>query len=779
MKYLTLLQMTSILARRAGPALALLTAGGISAPALANDEATKATASDYSEAGTIMVTARRRAENLLEVPLAISAMTSDQLRQSGTEGLEDLAKTTPGLSFQSIGGTYQSPVIRGLAQVDQTAQIGNVGVFLDGVYLNNRSGLEFGSLDLERVEVVKGPQSALYGRNTFSGAINYVTKDAKLGEFDGYVTAEIGDYNRRSIQGSVSVPIGDAVAVRAFGSIGKFDGTIKNERDGGRLGGYDKRANYGLSVLIEPTSRLSLKLFGMRVDVDERQAAYSFIPTSENNCGSFSPNAPTGPRYTLFCGKLPTPETVNLDNNIGTGLTGHSYLAYAKADYDMDFATLSASYAYTEAAFGQNNDAIADPNAISLPLFPGSPLSQQSFLEAVTAGSYEHSVDVKLASPDTGTFKWMVGANYYDSSVTDVLEVKYAALNDLSRIIPFFGSGKSNHTKGFGLYGQVGFELTPELSVTAEGRYSHEKVNFEGMTLNDGNYITGIKGSETYKYFNPRLTVDYKISPDMMFYATAAKGNKIGGFNAAAFGREEFTFNPESNWTYEAGLKGTLLNRKLVYTANVFFVDWTDIQVQSYIAASQTSIVTNNRGATSKGIELDASYNFDRLNSIRIGAAVIDPKYKKGTIDGEITAYCGLLTGTSIPQAGCSDDVGGNQLARTTKTQFSISANTGFALTDTYDFFLRGDFSYQDRKTSQSLGQDSQGDISLLNVRAGVSSSKVDLSFWVKNLLDAKYLGRATTSSSIPDGGPTAGIAQVRLYPGERRTMGARLTLRY
>ncbi|MBT0668221.1 TonB-dependent receptor [Novosphingobium profundi] len=729
--------------------------------------------------GTILVTTRRRTESLQDVPLSITAMSDEDLRKSGTSGLEDLAKSTPGLAFQSIGGTYQAPVIRGLAQVDQTAQIGNVGVFLDGVYLNNRSGLEFGSLDLARIEVVKGPQSAAYGRNTFSGAINYVTRGPTLGKFDALVTGEIGDKGRRSIQGSVSVPLGDTLAVRGFGSIAKFDGTIKNERDGGYVGGYDKRANYGLSLLFEPTSDLSIKLFGMRVETKERQAAYVYLPTSENNCGSYNPNATLGARYSLYCGKLAVPTTVDLDDTAATGLTGHSWLAYAKADYNMGFATLSGTYSYTEASFGQNNDATGNPDAISTPLATGSALSQQSFLKAVGNGSYEHNVDVKLASPDAGPLTWMVGANYYDSSITDVLEVSYALLNDYTTNVPIFGKGSTVHTKGLSGYAQMGYEIASGLDLSLEGRFNHEKIAYDGTVLSDGVYQSSIPGARTYNYFTPRGTLSYKFSPDLMAYASAAKGYKVGGFNANTYGTDKFEYDPETNWTYEVGVKGSALDRKFAWSADLFYVDWSNIQVQSYVANSATSFIANNKGATSKGIEFDTSYNFDRLNWLRFAGAFIDPKYKKGTIDGEVTAYCGLLTGTTIPEAGCSNDVGGKQLARTTKTQISATANFGIPVNDMFDFFVRGDYSYQAAKHSQSLGQDSQGKIELVNLRTGFTSEKYDLSFWVKNLLDAKYIARATVSASTADGGAAAGIAQTRIYPGERRTMGLRFTYRY
>ncbi len=730
--------------------------------------------------GEIVVTARRREENLLNVPLSISAVTSDQLEKGGTNGLEDLAKSTPGLAFQSLGGTYQAPVIRGLAQVDQTAQIGNVGIFVDGIYLNNRSGLEFGFLDLERIEVVKGPQSALYGRNTFSGAINYVTKAPKLGEWSGYVTGEMGDYDRRSVQGSLNVPLADIAALRLFGGIGKFDGTIDNDRDSGNLGGFSKRANYGASLLFQPSDRFKLRLFGMRTDVEEEQAALFFVPLASNNCGSASPGGVNGPRNTLYCGKVPVPSSVNLDSNVATGLVGHSYVAYATADYDLDFATLTGTFGYTQAAFSQRNDQTGNPLAGTRPLAVGSALSQQVYLEAVGKGSKEYSYDLKLTSPGDQPFTWMAGVYVYDSKIMDVLGSANATLADPTVLVPLFGTGKSVDIKGQAYYAQASYDLTDALSVSVEGRYTHEKLDFEGSNRVDGVYVTGIVGKTKYNYFTPRGTIDYKFSDAAMAYATVAKGYKIGGFNPNAVGRPEFEYNPETNWTYEIGVKGKLLDNKLVYAADIFYVDWSNIQTQRNITGTTQVVVGNNRGATSKGIELDTTYYFTPGTWLRAGAAFLDPKYKDGTLDGEVDAYCGLLPNTTIATPGCSNDVSGKQLARTTKTQISLAGNVSIPINDMFEGFVRADYSYQSAKHSLSLNQDSQGKIELVNARIGVTSDHYELAFWVRNLFDAKYLARATiTAANTAEGSPASGVGQTRAYPGERRTIGVRATYRF
>lgn len=734
-------------------------------------EATGPAEAPTSTVGDIVVTARLRKESLQEVPAAISAFTAETMAKSGIQNLETLAAATPGLSFQSIGGTYQAPVIRGLAQIDQTAPIGNVGVFVDGVYLNNRSGLEFSFLDLARVEVVKGPQSALYGRNTFSGAINYVTQQPTIGAFSGKVQGEVGTNDRRSVQGSVSIPWGEYAALRIWGGEGEFDGTIDNERDGGHLGGYELRRNLGAALLVEPSDDFSVKFFHMRTDTQEDQAAYAFIDTRDNNCGSQA-TGPNGPRQTLYCGGLPYPESVDLDTIEATGLTGFSLLSYAMASYDMGFATVSSTLAHTYASFGQKNDGTGRANAISTPLSPGSPWSQQGYSQTVGDASDELSFDLKLTSAAEQRLRWIVGLYAFDSNISDGLLTYNAALNDPDTLLLTFARGGKMNLQGKAIYGSVDYDLTDRLTLSAEGRYSKEEQSYQAIAATGG-----ATGQQDYSYFTPKASLKFQYSPSTMFYASAARGYKVGGFNSQAAGKPEFTFAPETNWSYETGMKSAMFDRKLIFSTAIFYIDWNDIQVQGAIPGASLSVTMNNVGATSYGIEWDSTYYFTPNLSLRTSFALMNPTYKDGTEDAEIAAACGQMVGTTIPVPGCSIDVGGKQLSRTTKAQFSVGGEwTLPSLIADFDGYVRADYSFQESKPSTSLNWDEQGDIGLTNLQFGLQNGSITIAAWARNLFDEKYLGRATFTPSTSDGAPRSGVVQTRVYPGERRTMGVRVS---
>jgi iron complex outermembrane receptor protein len=750
------------------PALAL--AGtGLSLPALAQSPAG---GSADEASGDIVVTARRREESLQDVPLSISAFSEEALQRNGTTNLADLAAITPGLSFQDSNGAYQAPVIRGVAQVDQVGAQGNVGVFVDGVYLNNRSGLEFGLMDIARIEVVKGPQSALYGRNTFAGAINYVTRQPTTRGISGTLIGEVGDYGRRKISGSLNVPVvEDVLAVRAFGGYAEFDGTIRNLRDGKNIGGYDHRYTYGGSLLFEPSADFSLKLFASHTDQENDQGPLYGTPVTSNNCGSQTVRG--GRNYfTFLCGTLPTFNSVNMDTTVGYGLRGYSDLFYGTATYDLGPASVTALVSHTEASFSSLIDTTADPLAVTQ---ASGTRSRQQFTNSVGDASKETAVDLRLDSNGDGPLQWTAGVYYFDSNVSDILELSALPLNQpTAQPIAFSQRGGNMKTKGWAVYGSAAYNFTDRFNAQFEIRYNDETQRFAGR----GTAAAAV-GRQDYSYVTPRLTLNYKLD-DILIYGSVARGYKTGGFNSNAFGLPQFTYDPETNWTYELGVKSNPF-RGLQLNAAVFYIDWKDIQTQVQIPSSSLNVVQNNGGATSYGIEMDATYNFTPDLFLRVSGTKLDPTYKNDVLDGEVAAPCGDITGTQVSVKGCSYAVGGNQIARTTDFQAAVSGGyTARDITPGVDAYVQADYSYQASKFSDSLNFQKQGAIELVNVRAGLQPAEgVDISAWVKNLFDSRYNARATIVGSVADGSPLSGITYTRIYPGERRTWGVTASYRF
>lgn len=763
----------------AGAAEAQVASAG-PAPGTPTTAETGPASADAPIGGEIVVTARRREENVLNVPIAITSFSQRDLDRRGVVGLRDLAAATPGLTFQDVNGAYAAPTIRGVVQIDQTSLQGNVGVFLDGVYLNNRTGLEFGMLEVGRIEIDKGPQSALYGRNTFAGAINYVTIAPELGKVNGHASVEIGNHNRQTYKAGVNVPIGDKAAVRIFGGWGKFDGTILNQRTGKYIGGYDGNYAYGASFLWKPVDRLTLKLFGAYSRVNQSTIPLYQPATINNNCGSTSIRG--GVTYhTLYCGSIPKVTSVNVDDQTAYGTRGKNKIAYATADYDLDFATLSATLSYAKGSYSNLVDTTANPAAISTPSFAG--YSGQNFIEAVTPNSEDKTLDVRLTSNAANRLTYTLGFYGYNSDLTNITQISHQLLNQPnSAPVAFSTSGGRARYYGRAVYGALGYKITPDLNVNAELRWTHERQKFNGTGSLATYNGTPVAGTQSFNYLTPRFTINYTVEPGVVLYANAARGVKTGGFNSNAFGPSPgyFRYGIESNWTYELGVKTELMNGALRLSGDVYYVNWKGIQGQRNVPGSILSIVTNLGGARSRGVEGSATYYFTPNISLTAVGSYTDPRYKKGFIDGDLAAPCGDYAGSTIATVGCSDDVSGNQMARTSKWQYAISGN--YTVPDIFtgvNAYIRADYSYQSGKFTTGNDLQNQGPIKLLNARVGLVHEGIEFSLWVKNLLNYDYADRVTIAASVNDGGPGSGITYLRYYPGERRTFGFRADYRF
>lgn len=736
-------------------------------PAMAQDAPAEETA---TSGDAIVVTARKREERLQDVPLAIAAFSGQELKERNIRSLADLAASTPGLSFQDVNGAYAAPVLRGVAQIDQTGPQGNVGVFIDGVYLNNRSALSFDQYDLGRIEVVKGPQSALYGRNTFAGAINYVTNGPDFDRVGASAQATIGNYGRYEGKASVNVPVGDRVAVRVFGGYSKFDGTILNNRSKRYLDGWDNRWSAGANIKAKLTDSLTLQLFGVHSATTNDQPALYSMPTTLNNCGS---TAASGLK-TFFCGTLPVPTTYDLDDTVGFGLKGFNNIYYGKLAYEGEMMDITALVSHTNARFAVQVDTTGNAAAVNIPFISG--LSRQLFTNAATTDSHDWNYELRFASKSDGPLSWMFGVNHYSSLVADVLSLNFQKLGVTTAQPPVFSSrGGILMTKGHALYGSLGYQLTSTIDVQAELRYTIDDQNFLGTGSS-----AGVRGGQTFRYATPRFAINWKPGADVLLYATAARGLKTGGFNSNAAGTAYFSFGPETNWTYEAGVKTTLMGGLVTANANAFYIDWRHIQAQTQLPFSTLAVVDNNGDAHVKGVEAQITINPSRNLSFSANGALLDPKYRNGVVDGEVSFICGEILGSTVKQKSCTSAVDGNQIARTSNKQFALSGNWTIPdIASGVDGYVRADYSWQSAKYSTSLTGQNQGVISLANLRAGLKWGGYELSIWSKNLFDRKYVSRATVVASTADGAPISGVSYTRIYPGERRTWGVDISARF
>ncbi len=427
--------------------VAMAVACAVGAPSLmAQDKADDAVLLE-----TVVVTARKTAEKLNEVPLAITAFSADELSRRNVESLSDVAKYTSGFSFEGYsGGTNPAPVIRGLTQNTLTDRNQNVATFVDGIHIQQQANIDFGLLDIERIEVLKGPQNSQYGRSAFAGAINYVSAQPVLGELTGNVSATIGTDERRDLRGSVSIPLwGEKLAVRVYGVTSEFDGTWDNKfsrgTDGvattsifgshfkgtdGKLGGWDSKAAR-VQLRFRPIDSLTVDASYYRSDIDNEYGASQQIrplgvslwgQPYETNCSVSAANG----RPQLYCGELKFDTgTLRVDPR-NTGAYTHTDLMTGRIEWQAT-DNLSVTYLYgrnlldydaiQQGAVPPNAEReVCDPiflfnpcvgNAAGIVLFGTGPIDQE-------ASSNELRLDGKLLD---GRATWRLG--YYSSTVED------------------------------------------------------------------------------------------------------------------------------------------------------------------------------------------------------------------------------------------------------------------------------------------------------------------------------------------------------------------------
>lgn len=751
------------------------------APTLLLSGAPDVTAQESLVMETVLVTARKREESLQEVPMSITALSDDLLRDANIFSLQDLAAATPGLTYTNTRA-LGAPVIRGLAQTDGGAIQTNVGVFMDGIYINNRSGLEFGNMDLQRIEVAKGPQSALFGRDSFAGAINYVTRDPVIGESDGFVQAEAGSDERAGLKGSVNIPVSDTLAVRLAAGYSTFDGTIKNDRGGQNLGGWDKRTSISASILYQPTDRFSLKIFGLRNEVEEDQPPLIAPNFRGNSAGARYVNG-NGTFNTLFAGEIPTSNSVSLDNR-GFGNTGDITLFYAKADYDLDFATLTGTVSHSESGYDGFFDNVADLDGVNRPL--AGPVAAYFLTDTAGDAAEQESYELLLTSNTGGKADWLIGTSYYDSSSSLQTASQGALIGQIDNLVVISDFNETLEQEVKAIFGAASYAITDKITIGGELRYTDESQFldvFQNFIL--FNFILAdTEDSIDFDYYSGRVTIEYVPNENNMFYAYAGRGVKTGGINAGREDLDFYTYEPETNWTYEIGSKLALLDGRMTFNAALFYIDWEDIQAVAPGDLSAASVVFNGIGATSTGIEIDLNYWVTDNLVVAFAGTVLDPTYNDGFIDGAYDRAC-LPQTPDFVSSTCDGDVGGNLIAKTSETQLYASiTHTAPSLFMGFDVVNRLDFTHEGERPTTSIGTAEMPAMNLFNYRLSLRRDNTEIALWIDNALDEEWIENVLPISSTEGNTPgncgrSCSIRQENIYPGNGRQFGLTLLQRF
>jgi iron complex outermembrane receptor protein len=663
----------------------------------------------------VVVTAERREESVQKTPVAITALSSDFLERTNTETLEDVAKLAPNLTFNRTSNFVQLTIRGiGLSQYNLGGEPG-VAVYVDGVYLARPFALDSVLDDLARVEVVRGPQGTLYGRNATGGAINLIS-NAPTDSFEGHVGLTVGDYGRIEVEGVLSGPLNDAGSIRGRLSVvgDHHNGYTANLANGEHVQDFGEYSARG-QIAADLASNVTLTVGADFTREDDsgpvfKPGTITPFPLPGAIPGTVFPMgfAP------VFGGHVSAdPWKVYLEGPQDYKFEASG--ASAKLVWQFDGATLTALGAYRNTLF----HLLGDLDGTDAPL-----ILNEDLRESANALSGE----LQLASSTEGPFQWILGGFAYREN---------GFLNYLFHV-GLFGTDlhdiAAQKTTSYAVFGEASYNITEALKVTAGVRYSNDD-----KSLDESRELFGVTGfnstGKSWGAFTPKFVVSYDLDPDKMLYVSATRGFKSGGFNVGAL--QHAPYNPEYVWSYEAGFKSVWLDGLLRANLDVFHYDYSNLQVTQY-AVGKTSI-TNAATAKANGVE--GEFTAIPVDNLTLNATVayLDATFDKFSELDTLRPLLGVL------------DLHGNSLPRAPKWQTDLGAQYDFPLGNGDVLSARYDFSWWSKAyyTEFNTGYASTPGYTISNARIAYEAGdgRWQVAVYGKNLFDQAVLTNVTVSA--------------------------------
>jgi len=729
----------------------------------------------------VLVTARKKEESLQEIPMAVSAFSAAKIDEYGLNSIDDIARFTPGLSFSNaFGRSTERPVIRGLSNVLAGVRFGvesGAAYFIDGMYYSG----DLQSIDiddLQRVEVIKGPQSALYGRNTYSGAINFVTNGAPE-ETEGRVNVSLGEEGERRINLSLGGALSDSLHASMKLRDYSFDGEWQNLVTEKIVG---DESTQSASAVIEwtPTENLSVSARIQYQKDDDGTRPFFLQPSSSNNC--YSRVSDGTPLY--YCGEITSrpielndgPDADGVPNKVdgvgdvqfgfinvydlGTGVAFSGVerdLVYSSVKVVNDFdhggtLTLGLTRHDEDVKTGSDSDH-SGANPLKTVFGTFVQFDQESYPFANTSKSerVDTSVEVAYDSDPSEDIRWRVGGFYYkrDEKNRDISFVEAVDGYVLDE----------GELENRALFAGLEYDVSEKLSVTLEARYSEEDkstVEYNRASAFGNNTITAYdgliqyEGSGSFETFAPRMTLSYQLNKDINFYANVAKGDKPGGLNGQlGLDTGKPTYAPEKSIAYEMGVKSILMDGRLMANAALYYTDATGIQGTQPApgtVGTATSVVVNSGDGEVLGFELEVLARLSENLDLGFNFALADSEYSKGCDDFQwnLTSGGGSFdplnpegNGTNDPSGEGSCSLAGKQFAFSPKTSGSVTLDYSKSLKDNMEFFIGGSLTYEAKKFVQVHNEAYVGAYSLLGMRIGLRGEDWSAMLVGRNLGDA------------------------------------------
>jgi iron complex outermembrane recepter protein len=697
----------------------------------------------------VVITAQKRQQSLQDVPLSVSAFSGEMLKEGRMADIRGIVDFTPGFSGKTEDGFTDALAMRGIATND--FGIGgdpSVAMFVDGIWSGRTGGVMTAMYDIERAEVVKGPQGTLFGRNSIAGAVSVITNKPDSA-FGANAELTFADYGHVEAQGMVNVPLGDQWAVRAAGYLLENDGFLENLAGGKDLGFHQVSAG-----------RVSLKRTGDNFDA-------TLIAAYEDR--EQDPSVYWVPAAGL------DDEEVNID--LGDDGIDESDIFEARALLEWTFAgdySLTSLTGYKKFGFHYLED------------YDGGPERVNDYRQVNDVEYW--SQELRLNSPAEGRVTWFAGASVYEETIDGLFDFIYdedalCRAVSISDAPDFDGpaagcddpnfetyweddidpadilTGKSERTfvdvksQGWAVYGDFTWAISDRMELTAGARYTYDKKEIESEVLDSGGALGNnfnfefftngvVRNSADWDDFTPRLALSFDLNDDVTLYGTASRGYKSGGFatfgydlngqdinddGSAPAGTRPLEFDPEQVDSYEIGAKTRLLNNTLQVNASLFHYDYTDLQLVYFDQGS--SQVANVGEASGEGLEVDLRWVPNAHWDATVGLSLLDTEITDATDIIEVGA-CGDCEGNSLPFAP--------EVSASTILSYRMPIGSG-------EGFFTTEYIY---RSEMHGGPDNIPDATVdswdeFNFRLGYrSASTWYVTLWVENAFDEVYFER-------------------------------------
>lgn len=676
----------------------------------------------------VIVTAQKQEQNIQDVPIALSALSADSIINQGVEGAQALQQLVPGLVYNNTGATAQ-PFIRGVGT--RLAQNGlelSNATYIDDRYVARPTASMFELADVERIEVLKGPQGTLYGRNATGGAIRVITKDVG-DEYGGDLKASFGNFNAHTLSGSVNIPFYEGTGLRVTAITKGRDGYAENVDPRGRAEFDDLdyqafRAKLKVGLTDSVTSRLTID-YWQRDDL-------AGVENVDISPGNLSQSNFLSTAIATKRGQVASQMT---DTNEGNELSAQLRFDAELNDRGMKLVSISTFSDF-------ELDWIGDADG-------GGARRLDAFVYENSTG---YSQELQLHSNQDGPVTWLLGGYYFDDDHDYELT---ADLSDLVENFTFSQSAQNVQSESVAVFGQLVWAMSDRTNLTLGARFTEDSKDVtavastrEGTTLGA---IVPTSLSDSWSEFTPKITIDHDFTDDVMVYATYASGFKSGGYNypvLPAAGAKPL--NPETLDSFELGMKGEFADNTVRLNASAFYYDYKDLQVTRAAGVGPGAAVTTENAANAEilGIDMDVTWAASDNLTISAGGSLLDTEYQDYVASAFVfnsADYSAANFGeTGMGRVGFNAD--GTSLIRAPELSYFLSGEYVFDLQNggeipvflSYSYKGDYDFDLVAGPRESLLTQEAYG---LLNGRVSYKpdGSNWEIGAYGQNLTDEEY----------------------------------------